>query len=406
MKRSLVWGATAVAGASLVLAGCASTPSSSESSAAASSAPAASAAATTEASVAASAASSAEGAASSEAYVPPTVAVADAFDITKLCGDKPTVVAAIDGFGGDTWRKTTLAELQSEAKKCPNITEVKYTNANGDQQKMISAIKSYADQGVNVLIVFPDFGPALLPAMKDATDAGVKVVDYFVDLGGKIPEDYAALVAQDSFANGKQWADWYGKNLVNGNVLMIGGPAGAKSSENFFNGFKEGVAAYPGLKLLEDNYVVTNWSPVDAQKAVAGLMAKYPQIDGIASDYGVTSNAAVKAFQAAGKPVPAIAQIASNNEMNCAWADAKAKGEEYPYFSLEGTTFVVRSALRQGLAAYQGTADPEPGVLPTGVGIDTFAGMDPKCDKAAPPDADLYSGLTTEELQAVFAGGQ
>ena len=39
-------------------------------------------------------------------------------DITPLCGDKPARIALVDGYGADTWRKITHAELQDEASKC------------------------------------------------------------------------------------------------------------------------------------------------------------------------------------------------------------------------------------------------------------------------------------------------
>jgi ribose transport system substrate-binding protein len=55
-------------------------------------------------------------------------------DIAKMCGTKPLRVALIDGHGGDTWRKISLAEFRDEAAKCSNIKEVIYMDASGDQQ--------------------------------------------------------------------------------------------------------------------------------------------------------------------------------------------------------------------------------------------------------------------------------
>lgn len=401
MNRMLFGGIAAAVAGSLTLAGCASTSSSSTTSSAA--APASSAAAPA-ASEAAPATSAAAASAAAPGVVPATIDQMTAFDITKLCGDKPTTVALLDGYGTDTWRKTTLAELKDEASKCPNITEVLYTDAGGDQQKMESAIKSYADQGVNIIMAFPDFGPALLPAMKYATEAGATMVDWFIDLHGNVGTDYTLSVYQDSDKVARGWADWYGADLKTGNVVVLGGPAGAGSSQTFMDSFADQIKQYPGITLLDSNYIVTNWSPVDAQKAAAGLMAKYPQIDGIASDYGVTASAAAKAFQQAGKPVPAIATIAGSNEFNCLWTDAQAKDQEWPMLSNEASTKDVRAAIRHAMAAYQGldnSAEPL-GVLPP-VGIDTYQGWNPICNPNIPPDAALYPGLTDEQLQQVFA---
>src|SRR5882672_1677939 len=70
-------------------------------------------------------------------------------DISTMCGSKPMVVALADGYGGDTWRRITFAEFQDEAKKCPNVTKVLYTDAGGDQQKSNSDINGLVAQGVN-----------------------------------------------------------------------------------------------------------------------------------------------------------------------------------------------------------------------------------------------------------------
>lgn len=332
-----------------------------------------------------------------------TIQVDQGGDITKLCGDKPTRVALVDGYGGDTWRKITEAELRDEASKCPNITEVAYAEAGGDPQNYSSLINGYTAQGYDIILAFTDFGDAALPAYRSAFEAGVTMVPYFGDISGEAGTDFAVNPFQDSFAIGKHFAEWTGAALGGkGNVLMLGGPAGAASSQTFMDGFKDGLKAFPELTLLDDNYIVTNWNPADAQKATAGLIAQYPQIDAIASDYGVTSLAATKAFLQAGLAVPAMSSIATSNEFNCMYLKAKADGTAWKYLALDGSTADVRFALRQGLAKFQGLEITEPlGVVPYVYG-DSETGVDPKCSDTAPPDADLSSLLPEDKLNALF----
>lgn len=324
-------------------------------------------------------------------------------DITSMCGTKPMRIALIDGFGGDTWRKITHAEFLDEASKCANITDVKYVEAGGDQQKYNGDINSFVAQGFDAILAFTDFGDAALPAYRKAFKDGVTMVPYFSDISGEAGTDYTANTYQDQFHVGGIWADWFGKSLGGkGNVVLLGGVPGAASSKVFMDGFKDGLKKYPGLKLLDENYVVTNWNPADAQKAVTGLIAKYPQIDGIATDYGVTALAAIKAFEQAGLPVPAQATLASNNDINCKYLAAKKDGKAWKYLTLDGTVRTVRFALRKAVAAFQGTENSEPsGVIPY-VYADSEAGIDPKCSADAPPDADLSSGLPDDKLKALF----
>ncbi|MFJ3522707.1 substrate-binding domain-containing protein [Pseudomonas sp. NPDC090203] len=323
-------------------------------------------------------------------------------DITAMCGSKPMTVALTDGYGGDTWRKIVLAEVQDELSKCPNVKRFIYTNANGNQQKSNSDINSLVSQGVDVMVTFTDFGDAMLPALRSAKKAGVTVVPYFSKISGTPGRDYTALVYQDQERVGELWADWFGSTIKEGNVLLLGGVPGASSSLRFMQGFKKGVQKYPGLHLLDDNYIVTNWTPSDAQKAVSGLIAKYSKIDGIASDFGATTLAAVKTFQQAGLAVPAQATLASSNELNCRYSDDVGAGKGWPYFSLDGTTTLARFAVRRAVAEFQGTPDPEPLAIVPFPSADSTKGFAPKCDPSAPPDADFSSNLSSEKLKQLF----
>lgn len=323
-------------------------------------------------------------------------------DIAPLCGTKPAFVALTDGFGGAAWFKTTAQEFKDELSKCKNVTKVVYVNANGSQQKYNSDINSLVSQGVNVLVSFTHFGDASLPVLRNATKAGVTVVPFFAKISGEPGKDYVDVVYQDPVPNGVMWADFLGKTAKTGNVIFLGGPPGATSSQRFMDAFKEGLKKHPGLKLVEENYIVTNWNPVDAQKAVTGLIAKYGKIDGIASDYGLTTNAAIKAFEQAGLPIPAQATLASSNEINCKYLEYKKAGKAWQYFSLDGTTTLVRAAARRAMAAYSGAKYTEPLGWSPYAYIDSTTGAEPRCDPSLPPDADLSGQLSIAQLKELF----
>jgi ribose transport system substrate-binding protein len=338
----------------------------------------------------------------SVAYAAGSTPTSSHADIAPMCGTKPMIVGVSDGYGGNTWRKTALAELKDELSRCNNVKRLIYSNANGDQQKANSDVNSMIAQGVNVLIVLPDFGAVQVPAMRSAMKAGASVVAYSAVVPGTAGRDFVANVVQDSKRIGELWADWLGANVKKGNVVFMGGTAGAAVSQDFLNGLKGGLHRYPELKLLSDTFVVTNWNPADAQKAVAGLIAKYPQIDAIVTDYGVTALASLKVYEQARLPVPAIVTIASNNEINCRYISDKKSGTAFRYYTLDGTTSYVRYAVRRAVAAYQGTPNTEPLLIVPTPYADSIKGLDPKCDASAPPDADLSSALPQEKLKAVF----
>jgi ribose transport system substrate-binding protein len=323
-------------------------------------------------------------------------------DITELCGDKPVSIAMIDGYGGNTWRKIAIAEMKDEASKCSNVTRIAYSDAAGDAQKYNSDINSFVSQGFDIILAFADFGDAALPAYRAATQAGVVVIPYNAKLNGTVGVDYAANPAQDMTEVGRTMARWAGENIKEGKAVFLGGFPGAATSQAIVNGINEALVDYPGLTMLDENYIVTNWSAGDAQKAIAGLIAKYDEIDVIMSDYGVISLAGINTYDQAGMSVPTQIVLASQNDINCKYIADREAGAPWNYMSLDSTVTIVRFALRQGMAAFQGVElDETTDLIPLKY-VDSFAGMDPVCDPNFPPDADFTSLLSKEDLKAVI----
>ncbi|WP_347635296.1 substrate-binding domain-containing protein [Actinomadura sp. B10D3] len=332
-----------------------------------------------------------------------SVTTAREVDVASWCGDKRLKIGLADGFGGNAWRLISKEVVRQEAAKCPALdTDILYANADGDQQKANSDISGLVAQGVNVLLVYPDFGQAQLPALRAAAKAGVTVIPYDAAAGGKPGTDYTATTIADTVAGGEDLADWVGRTVKSGNVVFLGGIPGAPTSEEYISGIKRRLAKYPDVKLLLDKPVVTNWNKVDAQKAVTGLIAKYPRIDAVITDYGVTAVAAVDAFRAAGKKVPAIASLATNNELGCVWKKAGSGSGRFEIFSIDSTNDMAQLALRQGVAAANGKPVTPVQLFRLPVFTDSTAGKNPPCDPSLPPDADLSSPLDTAGLKATL----
>ena len=93
---------------------------------------------------------------------------------------------------------------------------------------------------------------------------------------------------------------------------------------------------------------------------MAGALTKYPEIDALASDYGVASKGGLRAFVNAGRPIPPLATSATDNELGCMWLQYHETNPDFQLLTLDGTTTVVRIAARKALAAVNGQPDNEP----------------------------------------------
>lgn len=329
---------------------------------------------------------------------------ADIQDITQYCGTEPIKVGYADGNNNNTWRKATIALFRAEAAKCENITEVVVTDAQNNTQKAISDIDSMVAQGVDVIVTFGDAGEALLPTVRKATAAGVAVVPIVSGIGGTPGKDYVDFVSEDVQGYGETLADWVAEAMGGkGNLVMLGGVAGSAYSQTVYEGVKKALADHPDVRLLNtDGFVATDWDVSKTQQVVAGLITKYGRIDGIVSDFGGGSVGGIRAFIAAGKPLPVWAANDSN-EFASLWYQYHEKYPTYQIATESSRNWVVKAALNKGLAAHNGIENTEPSTYQLEIIEDsTNPDMLPKYDKSLPSDAILSSGLTVEQLKELY----
>lgn len=329
--------------------------------------------------------------------------IQDMQDISKYCGTKPIKVAFSDGWGGNYWRQITRREFEDEAKKCPNITEVRYTDGEFKAEKQIADIQGLIAQKFDVIIVFADTGVAQLKVMRQATDAGIAVVPFttgeapFGDMG----KDYLVRVTERQTELGRMLAEWMVKTLGGkGNVIVQGGTPGNPMTASQAVGWQEVFAKNPGIKVLEGP-VDTNWDPALAQKVTAAEIAKYPQIDGIMAE----TTGPIRAFVTAGRPMPAWAGQ-DLNELSCLWQDLHEANPTFKLATASAHTWLARLALRKGVAAAEGLSNDEPSLINLPFSEDSTssdAALAVKCDKSLPPTAIPSSMVSKEEMKAILS---
>jgi ribose transport system substrate-binding protein len=312
-----------------------------------------------------------------------------------FCGTKPITLAVLDGYGVNAWSQHSYAAVRAEAAKCKNV-KVTVAAGGGDLQKSIADISGAVAQGANAIVVIPDFGQSELPAIQQATQAGVKVVPWAASPGGKNGTDYVSYVDWLPQYAGTIWAQWVAKVLHGkGNVIYLGGPAGNPVGLDALANMVKVFKKYPGIKLLtgDKGFAVTNWDPATAQKVTAALLAKYPKIDAIVTNYGTDATAAARAFQAAGRALVPVAG-ADANGLSCLY---KKSGTALATVSTRN--WLGRIAARKAIAAAEGLPNTEPSLLKLGFWEDTTAGKPYKCLAGAPADFYPSDKITLAQLK-------
>lgn len=336
-------------------------------------------------------------------------------DIADIC---PTDAKAgsislgvVDGGGTNSWSKTVLAEIESEAAKCPALSKVDYVAGSFDLETTTSGITSLAAKGTKIILVIPDAGPgeAHLPAIRQASQAGSTVVAFASDPQGTAGTDYLDYTDQSPKFVGKTKGEWLVNLLgdAGGNVVFFGGPAGALVSTQEYAGLQEVLADNPQVKLLNSEPIVTNWDPAQAQQAMAGLLSGGDKIDAVIADYGASASGVIRAYEAAGIPLPPITTT-DDNSLSCGFADLKAKNPSYELATVSSRTWIGRVALRKALAAFTGGSDQEPSIYNLALFEDSTGATpgtvtpEKACLPDAPADATPSTLLTSDEISALF----
>jgi ABC-type sugar transport system substrate-binding protein len=344
--------------------------------------------------------SSSAAAATSASGATSTAAASASGNGPSWCGSKKITFALADGFGDNNWRKITTGEARDEAAQCKSVTKFIYTDGQGNTQKAISDIHGLVAQGVNAAVVFPDAGEAVLPAVRDAYKAGLVTVPYRVSPGGKAGTDYNYYISTQFQQAGELWGKWLDTALhCKGNVVNLGGPPANSQSLAEYQGLKQAIASCPGIHIIgQTPYYVTNWDPAQTQKVVTAVLAKYPKIDAITTDFGAALASAFSAFSQANRKIPAIA-TEDSNQLSC-----DQKKLSFPLFTVDSQNWMVRTAVDFAVAKATGGTIPSSTVVPQKAFEDSLTGKPHpvECAPSLPSDAILSSHLSHTQLKAAL----
>jgi ribose transport system substrate-binding protein len=321
------------------------------------------------------------------------------------CGPKKITLGLTDGFGGNSWRLVTTASARNEAAKCPSVESLTYADGQGNTQKAISDIQGMVAKGVNAIVVVPDAGKAILPALTSSYKAGVITVPYRVTPGGKAGVNYNVFIDTPFKNAGVAWGKWIKQVLPNGgNVLMLSGPQGNSQGLEENKGLHQVLDPTHKYKFIgAQPFEVTNWDPALTQKVLSADIAKYPKIDVIVSDFGPSLVGALPAFTKSGRSIPALV-TSDGNVLSCFWQAQKATNPDFKLFTVATGNDNARLAIDWAVALATGGKTPDSKQFEAPVFEDSVSGQPHPvtCDSNLPGDVYLsaeMSGADQAKLQ-------
>ena len=145
-----------------------------------------------------------------------------------------------------------------------------------------------------------------------------------------------------------------------GNILFLSAvPQEVGQGEGEAEGLHEVLDPFGKYTFIgEQPFEVTNWDPAETQKVLTAAIAKYPEIDVIVSDFGLSLVGALPAFTDAGKSILPIA-TSDGNVLGCFWQGQQDANPDFKLFTIATGNDHVRTAMQYAIAEATGGEVPD-----------------------------------------------
>jgi ribose transport system substrate-binding protein len=223
----------------------------------------------------------------------------DIFDAAEFAKEGPYVIGFSNCSISNPWRVAMLHGIEAAAERnAAKLERFIITDAGDDPSTQAADIQDLVAQGVDILLVSPCTAEALDPVISRTWKEGIPVV--LVDRQVTSADNHITFVTASDQALGRISAQWLAEKLnFQGEVVMLGGLAGASPAENRIKAAMEVFNQYPGITVLETQY--TSWSPANGKSMMQAMLQSHgDKIDGVWADSGLQGSGSIEAFIAAG----------------------------------------------------------------------------------------------------------
>lgn len=224
------------------------------------------------------------------------------------------------------WRTANTKSIQ-EAATAADV-DLKFSDANGEQENQISAIRSFVQQRVDVIAFSPVVRTGWDAVLLEAKNAGIPVIltDRAVDTQEK--DVFKTFVGADFVEEGRRAGKWVVEQYASApgpvSIVQLEGTTGADPAIERNSGFADAIAANPNLKVIASQS--GDFTRSGGKQVMEAFLKAHPKIDLVFAQNDDMGLGAMEAIEAAGltpgKDVEIVAVDATRDGMQ-ALADGK-----------------------------------------------------------------------------------
>lgn len=216
-------------------------------------------------------------------------------------GDGGPLTMGFSQVGAESgWRTANTKSIQDAAQQAG--VELKFSDANGEQENQISAIRSFVQQGVDVIAFSPVVRTGWDAVLLEAKNAGIPVIltDRAVDT--QESDVYKTFLGADFVDEGRRAGDWVVGEYASApgpvNIVQLEGTTGADPAIDRNSGFAEAIAANPNLQVIASQS--GDFTRSGGKQVMEAFLKANPKIDLVFSQNDDMGLGAMEAIEAAG----------------------------------------------------------------------------------------------------------
>lgn len=235
-----------------------------------------------------------------ETKVETEAAETDAAEAETDAADGEKLVVGFAQIGQESgWRDAETMSIQQYAEENSDTIELHFADAQQKQENQIKAIKSFIEQGVDVIGLAPVVETGWDQVFAEAQDAGIPIV--LLDRRADVSEDlYTTFIGSDFIEEGKMAAQEMAKLLDGkGKIVELEGTVGASAATDRKTGFDEEMAAsYPDIEIVESQ--TGDFTRAMGKEVMESFLKSHDDIQGVYAHNDDMALGAIEAIKEAG----------------------------------------------------------------------------------------------------------
>lgn len=197
------------------------------------------------------------------------------------------------------WRDAETMSIQTYAEEHADEVELNFSDGQQKQENQIKAIKTFIEQGVDVIGLAPVVETGWDQVFAEAQDAGIPIV--LLDRTADVSEDlYTTFIGSDFIAEGQMAADQLAELIGgSGKIVELEGTVGASAATDRKTGFDGQIAEkYPDIEIVESQ--TGDFTRAQGKEVMESFLKSHDDIVGLFAANDDMALGAIEAIKEAG----------------------------------------------------------------------------------------------------------